>query len=262
MSSLADRSIAALRDVHDDLAALVPTLTDAQLNGPSGASEWSVAQVLSHMGSGAEISIATYSPAIDGSPEPEPAFNQSVWDRWNAMPPADQAEAFLKYDAEAVALFEGLSSEQRESIEIKLGFLPMPLPLASIAGMRLNEAAQHAWDVKVALDPAATINEAAADALVEHFSGGLGFLLGFTGKADQVEEPAVVALTDIGVDIAIADSVSISPSADKSTATMTGAPESLIRLLGGRLTSLYTPATVSVSGNITLEELRKVFPGY
>ncbi len=262
MSSLADRSIAALRGVHEDLAALVPTLTEAQLAGPSGASEWSVAHVLSHLGSAAEISIAAYSPAIHGAPEPDPDFNKSVWDRWNAMNPADQAAGFLKYDAAMVALVEDLPSEKRESIEIKLGFLPMPLPLASIVGMRLNETAQHTWDVKVALDPAATVDETAAEVLIEHFSGGLGFLLGFTGKVDQVDEPAVVALTDIGVDIAIADSVSISPSGGTSTATMTGAPETLIRLLGGRLTQLYTPASVAVTGNITLEDLRKVFPGY
>ncbi len=43
---------------------------------------------------------------------------------------------------------------------------------------------------------------------------------------------------------------------------MTGGPETLVRLLGGRLTQLYTPPTVSVAGNITLEDLRKVFPGY
>lgn len=262
MSSLADRSIAALRGVHDELAALVPTLTDAQLNGPSGASEWTVAQVLSHMGSGAEISHAAYGPAVTGAPGPAEDFNQAVWDRWNAMSPQDQASGFLEADEKFVAFLEGIPAELRETIEIKLGFLPMPLPLASIVGMRLNESAQHTWDVQVALDPAATVNEAAAEVLVEHFSGGLGFLLGFSGKADQVEEPAVVALTDIGVDIVIAESVSISPSGDKATATMTGGPETLIRLLGGRLTQLYTPPTVAVTGNITLEDLRKVFPGY
>ena len=40
MTSLADRTIAALRANHDTLAALVPTLTEEQLTAPSGASEW------------------------------------------------------------------------------------------------------------------------------------------------------------------------------------------------------------------------------
>ena len=68
MTTLADRTIAALRTTHDDLAALVPGLTDEQLAGPSGASEWTVAQVLSHLGSGAEIGLATLETALGAGP--------------------------------------------------------------------------------------------------------------------------------------------------------------------------------------------------
>jgi hypothetical protein len=94
MTTLADRTIAALRRTHDDLASLVPTFTEAQLTGPSGASEWSVAQVLSHLGSGAEIATAGYRSAIDETPPPEQDFNQGIWDRWNAMTPQQQAADF------------------------------------------------------------------------------------------------------------------------------------------------------------------------
>ena len=99
MSTLADRSIAALRTVHDELAGVVPRLTDEQLTGPSGASEWTVAQVLSHLGSGGEIALAGYRAALDGDPAPGQSFNESVWDRWNALTPQEQAAAFLKHDA-------------------------------------------------------------------------------------------------------------------------------------------------------------------
>ena len=99
MTTLADRTIAALRATHDGLAALVPGLTDEQLTGPSGASEWTEAQVLSHMGSGAEISLATLERALAGGPAAEQGFNQGVWDRWNAMTPPDQARNFLDHDA-------------------------------------------------------------------------------------------------------------------------------------------------------------------
>jgi hypothetical protein len=53
MPSPADVPISALRSGSDDLALHVRTLTPDQLTGPSGASEWTVAQVLSHLGSGA-----------------------------------------------------------------------------------------------------------------------------------------------------------------------------------------------------------------
>jgi hypothetical protein len=143
MTTLADRTIVALRATHDDLAALVPGLTDEQLLRPSGASEWSVAQVLSHLGSGAEIGLATLEGALGASPAAEPGFNENVWDRWNAMSPREQATNFLDHNTRLVAAYEALTAEQRMTAQVDLGFLPEPLPLASLAGMRLNESALH-----------------------------------------------------------------------------------------------------------------------
>jgi uncharacterized protein (TIGR03083 family) len=262
MTSLADRTIAALRSTHDDLAALVPGLSDDRLAASSGASEWTVAQVLSHLGSGAEIALAGYRAALDGTAAPEQDFNQRVWDRWNALGPRDQADGFLEHDAGLVATLEALTPEQREHVEVKLGFVPAPLPLASVAGLRLNEAALHSWDVRVALDPAATVDARSAAVLVEHFAGDLGFLLGFIGKADRVPEPARVRLGRSGVAIVLDDRVSLTTSAAEPTATFTGDLEAAIRLIAGRLTPAYTPAGVDVTGNVTLDQLRQAFPGY
>ena len=259
---LASNTIAALHANHDDLASLVPTLSEAQLNGPSGASEWTVAQVLSHLGSGAEISLATYQTFLSGAAEPAPDFNQSVWDRWNALSPQDQANGFVEHNARLVAALDGLTPEQRETLEVKLGFLPFPLPIASLLGMRLNEAAQHAWDVQVAVDPAAGLSEQAAAALAEQFSGGLKFLLGFTGKADALAHPAVVEILGTGLAIVVGDEVSLAASPPKPTATFSGPMEAVIRLFGGRLTPKYTPTNVQVTGNVSLDDLRRVFPGY
>ena len=94
MKTLADRTIAALRASHDVLAALVPDLTEEQLRSPSGAAEWSLAQVLSHLGSGAEIGLGNLAAARDGDPLPGQDANQEVWDRWDAMSPRDQATGF------------------------------------------------------------------------------------------------------------------------------------------------------------------------
>ena len=54
-----DNVIAALRREHDQLAALVSTFTEDDLRRPSGASDWDVSQVLSHLGSGAVINLGT-----------------------------------------------------------------------------------------------------------------------------------------------------------------------------------------------------------
>jgi uncharacterized protein (TIGR03083 family) len=262
MTTLADRTIAALRAIHDDLAATVPGLCDEQLAAPSGATEWPVAQVLSHMGSGAEIALAGLDATVAGTPAPAPEFNQQVWDRWNAMSARDQAAGFLDHDARLLTAYEALTAEQREKMEVDLAFLPVPLPLASVVGMRLNEAAQHSWDVRVAFDPDAGISDDAARVLAEQLAGGLGFMTGFAGNAYALTAPAVVEIRDLGFGIVIDDGVSVATSVESPTATFVGPLESAIRLIGGRLGPEHTPAGVEVTGNVTLDDLRRVFPGY
>ncbi|MEP6463893.1 MAG: maleylpyruvate isomerase family mycothiol-dependent enzyme [Frankiaceae bacterium] len=262
MRTLADRSIAALRATHDELAAVVPELTDEQLTGPSGASDWTVAQVLSHLGSGAEIAHAGYRAALDGEPAPGKDFDESVWDRWNAMNPQQQAAGFLEHDGVVLHALEALSAEQRESTTVKLAFLPAPLSLASAIGMRLNETTLHSWDIRVALDPYAKLGADAAEVLVDHFTGGLGFLLGFLGKADQLPEAAVIAVAGSDVAIVVGDSVGLSRSAGEPTARFDAEIEAALRLLGGRLKAPYVPPGLQVTGNVTLADLQRAFPGF
>ena len=262
MTTLADRTIAALRTTHDDLAALVDGLTDEQLVAPSGASEWTVAQVLSHLGSGAEIGLATLETALAAGPAAEPGFNESVWDRWNAMSPREQATNFLEHGVRLVAAFEALTAEQRTTAQVDLGFLPEPLPLASLAGMRLNESALHSWDVRVAFDPSAAIPADVAAVLAEHLTGGLGFMVGFIGKADALTGPAVVDIEGSGYGLVVTDKVAVAAEPADPTATFTGPLEAAIRLVGGRLRPANTPERVKVTGAVTLDDLRRVFPGY
>lgn len=262
MTSLSDRSIVALRSSHTELAAALAHLSTEQLSGHSGASDWSVAQVLSHLGSGAEISLATLRATLSATPTPGQEFNQEVWDRWNALSPRDAATASLAADEELVSALEALTAEERQTLRFDLGFLPEPVPLATYTGMRLNEVAQHGWDVRVGLDPGATIAEDTAVLLAEHFAGGLSFLLGFAAKTAELAEPAVIDISGSGFGLAITDTASISRSAPEPTATFTGSLEAAIRLLAGRLTTQHTPDHVEVTGNVTLDDLRRVFPGY
>jgi len=60
------RWIGVLRASHDRLVSLVGERDDDALSRPSMASEWTVAQVLSHLGSSAEISQATLESAAGG----------------------------------------------------------------------------------------------------------------------------------------------------------------------------------------------------
>lgn len=258
MSVLVDQSIAELRAVHDRLAAHVATLTEDDLAATSGAEKWTVADVLSHLGSGAEIARHTLVAAL-GEDADRPG-NEAVWDRWNAMTTPDQAAGFVSSDARLVELYESLTPEQRTTTSVDLGFLPAPVPLATALGMRLNEQVLHDWDVRVAADPAAALSDTAAELLLQHYADGMGFMLGFIGKADRVDEPTRVA---VGAHtIAITDSVAVEAATGETTAMYAGPLEAVVRLVGGRLGADHTPADATVTGNVTLDELRQVFPGY
>ncbi|MEP7333230.1 MAG: maleylpyruvate isomerase N-terminal domain-containing protein [Terracoccus sp.] len=117
MAPLTDRTIDALSAEHKILAATVRDLTDDQLTLSSAAAEWTVAQVLSHLGSGAEITTAGLQAALGRRTAPDENFNPSVWDRWNAMSPVQQRAGFLKHDAVLVAAVTALDQQQRETLQ-------------------------------------------------------------------------------------------------------------------------------------------------
>jgi uncharacterized protein (TIGR03083 family) len=242
------------------LAVVVAGLSLEQLNGPSGAADWSVALVLSHLGSAAEIGHAGLQASIDGTDAPGQDFNEAVWDRWNAMGASDQANGFVESNSALVQTLEALTPDQRENLPIKVSFTPAPLTVATVAGMRLNELALHGWDVRAGLDPRAAIAADIAELQLEHLTGDMSFMLGFIGKADQLSEPAVVEFP--GFTLTIADAVAVTAEDTEPTATFAGPLEAAIRLIGGRLKPGFTPADVTVTGNISLDDLRRVFPGY
>ncbi|MGI5501441.1 maleylpyruvate isomerase family mycothiol-dependent enzyme [Lentzea sp. CA-135723] len=258
MTQLVDRTIAALRAEHDTLAALVRDLTDEQLAAASGASEWTVAQALSHLGSGAEIGRA---PIARAAGETIPAEeNQTIWARWDASTPRTQAEGFLEHNTRWIETAEALTPEQRSTLLVDLGFLPQPVPMLTALGMRLNEVANHSWDVRVAYDQKAGIATESATVLLELLSGPLGFLLGFLAKPAEVTGPASVALPGAG--LVINDAVTVVDHPIESpSATFNGPAEAFIRLTSGRLKAPYD-STVAVDGDLTLDDLRKVFPGF
>jgi uncharacterized protein (TIGR03083 family) len=257
MNQLVDRTITALRSEYDTLAALTRTLTDDQLATTSGAAEWSVAQVLSHLGSGAEIGRA---PIARATGETVPAEdNQTIWARWDTSTPRAQAEGFLEYNSRWLELVEALTPEQRSSSTVDLGFLPEPVPMLTAVGMRLSEVANHSWDVRVAFDPHAGVNTDSAAILVDLLSGPLGFMLNFLAKPAELAAPVSVAIPGAG--LVIDDAVTVVDHLESPSATFNGPAEAFIRLITGRLKAPYDK-DVTVEGNITLDDLRRVFPGF
>jgi uncharacterized protein (TIGR03083 family) len=263
MTDRADQMIKALRTGHDELAALVGGFTADDLIRGSGASQWDISQVLSHLGSGAEIGLATLEAALDATDAPGQEFNQGVWARWDAMSPAERAEGFVRANETLVRRYEDLDAPTRERLRIDFGFLPAPVDVASAAGLRLSEFAYHAWDVKVGFDPAATLAPEATELLIDQ----AGMLIGFIGQAGNLAgRPVTIAVRitspqrALGLDVR--DAVALVEAPDQPDGELTAPAEWWLRLVAGRHAPEHTPAGVRLTGSVGLDDLRKVFPGY
>ena len=155
--SNADAIIAALRSGYDSLAGLVSGYSDKQLAGPTGADEWDVSQVLSHLGGGAEIAQNGLHAALECKPGPGVEFNKTVWARYDGASRRERLDWFLAANEELTQSYESLSEETRTALKIDMQYLPAPADVATAAFSRLSELALHSCDVHVGLDPAATI---------------------------------------------------------------------------------------------------------
>lgn len=262
--SNADAVIAALRSGYDSLAGVVRDLSDEQLAGPTGAAEWDVSQVLSHLGSGAEIGQNTLQVSLEGKPNPGFEFNKTIWARYDDASRRERLQWFLAANEALTQSYESLSEEVRDSLRIDMGFLPAPVDVATAGGFRLSELALHSWDVRAGSDPAATVAAEATPILLPR----LPMLAGFLGKPDKLDgkqaaiavtttDPALYYAVHLGEKITIAEGTPEQPDG-----TLTLPAEALVRLIVGRLKPQHTPAGVTATGSADLDLLRQAFPGF
>lgn len=263
--TLVDRTIDALRVVHDDLAAQATTLGVPDLQRTSGSTEWPVGQVFGHLGSAAEIALSTLRAALAGEEQPGPEFGRSVWDRWDAMGLAERAGGFVVADEALVATLEGLDDETRTSLRVAW-FLPEPVSLEIFAGSRLGEVVQHAWDIAVAGNPHATLPPAGVEPALDLMTGPGAMFVGWFAQPERWTGADVRLLVrtldpdrDLGLSLGTAIGLSEPPA--EPDAVLTLPAEAFLRLLAGRLRPEHTPPSVTAEG-IDLDQLRAAFPGY
>jgi uncharacterized protein (TIGR03083 family) len=254
--------IAALRNSHERLAALAAAMTDAQLTGPSYDTDWTVAQVLSHLGSGAEIALLALEAALGGPPMDRGAM-EAIWAAWNAKSPQQQAADCLPADDAHIKRLDGLSGADLDGISLDL--FGMHLDAAGLIRMRLAEHAVHTWDVAVALDAAAEVAPDAVELLLEQ----LPMIAGWTGKTDEGPLRLRLRGTGPGADflLAVSDTVTLGPWPGPGPAGATAdgqiqlPAEALLRLVYGRLDPGHTPAVQASGEPGLLDRARAVFPG-
>jgi uncharacterized protein (TIGR03083 family) len=249
---------------HQRLAAIVGQLSPAEVAGPSYDTEWSVAQVLSHLGSGAEIFTLFLQAGLGALPVPGMPEFEPIWERWNAKPPQDQAADALV--AEQSFLDQLGALDDRELRSWRLDMFGSTQRLSDVLQMRVSEHALHTWDVAVTRDPAATVAPDAVELLIDT----LGPLVARTGRppAQALRVPiATIAPARRFVVVADGEAVALHANDRVRGAETEGEQmvlqlpaEAFIRLAYGRLDAAHTPSFTGDDGD--LDVLRRTFPGF
>jgi uncharacterized protein (TIGR03083 family) len=256
--------IAALRRSQDDLAALVGRRDVDQLQANSYCTDWTVAQVLSHLGSGAEIFGLVIDAGLEGTDPPGREQFGPIWEAWNSRDPSEQANDCLSANEAFVSRLEGFDEEQHEAFEVSL--FGMELGSARLAGMRLGEVALHSWDLVALEDDGAQVADYAVELLIDVVDQ----MAARIGKSDGEERRIEVVTTEparrfvlvtgenvsLNQDSAEADAASVDP---EESDRLELPAESLIRLVYGRLDPAHTPAYEA--DGVDLDVLRSIFPG-
>ena len=249
--------ITALRNSHDILQGLVKPLKAAQLEQPSYASEWSIAQVLSHIGSQSEIFELFLDAGLSGQDPPGGEAFPPIWEAWNARDPQSQAADALQEDESLVRRFESLSPPDLGKLHLKL--FGMELDATGLTRMRLGEHALHTWDVAVALDPSAEVAPDAVALLIDSLSRLAGRSGKYTGTQARVGVSTIRPERHFTLEIA--DPVVLAAGeGDGNSARLRLPAEAFVRLVYGRLDPSHTPP-VEAQG-IALDDLRQVFQGF
>lgn len=252
--------IGAARASHERLLALAGPLTEDQLTSQSYDTEWTVAQVLSHLGSGAEIFALILDARLAGQDAPGGEQFQAVWAVWDAKSPVAMRDDALASNTALIAKLEAITPEQAADVQISFG--PFSVDLAGFVRLRLSEHALHTWDVAVFLDPQAAVAQDAVALLLP----GVGQMAGRGGKPSDPAFAVKLVTTDgLGAwAVHTGEPVSFGPADDAASydgeVALPG--EALIRLIAGRLDPDHTPAGVTESGERGLADLRTVFPGF
>jgi uncharacterized protein (TIGR03083 family) len=241
-------SVEHLRHVIDDIEAFDP-------DGAAYPTEWTIADTMSHIGSGATIMKQNLENAVAGR-EGDPGFNQSVWDEWNAKSPTDQVNDALVADEKLLLSLEALSESEKSAFHFSMG--PFDLDFDGFVGLRLNEQAVHTWDVEVAVNPSATLSDEVAGAIIDN----LQLIIRFAGKARGEVKEMSVRTTNPARDFMLVfadDAISMGDSAHSGDVDLELPAEAFVRLVYGRLDADNAPAGIN---QLHLEDLRKAFPGF
>lgn len=254
-------SLAALTGSSQRLRELVEALPVDELSRPSFAADWSIAQVLSHLGSAAEICTTLVERALVGDTSgPQHSQVEPVWRRWDAMSAAEQRAEWYLADSRHLQVLRSITDEQAASLQVP--YFSGPLRLADYTGYRLSEQAVHGWDVAVALDPAAVIREPELGLLWERIDVVASRFLDGASLQRLRPQAVDVQLSDTAqhYSLQLDAEVHLLPAGGPSaTGQVYGSADAVLRLVYGRV---RPSDRIEVTGSVTRDDLIALFPGY
>ena len=250
------RSVEVLAASAERLATIVSALSPPQLEQSAYPENWTIADVVSHLGSSAVLAeIVLDDTLADGSADLA-ALRKSTWTEWDAKPSAAKVRDAVAADRRLIARLHALTDEERTRLHYSVG--PYDFDAAGFVGLRINEHAVHVWDIAVSLDPEATITKDAVELMVDDLA--LVAMLG--GRPAAVARHVRVSTSEPTrfFDVALGpDLVSLGPSSEACWADVELPAEAFIRLVYGRLDREHTPPFTGSADR--LEQLRRAFPG-
>jgi uncharacterized protein (TIGR03083 family) len=240
-----EASVEGLRD-------LVGGLGPEQLRTQAYPTRWTVADVLSHLGSAAVISTLRVDASLGGG---EVAV-QPIWDEWNAKDPDAKATDSLEADRAFIDRLDALTDDERARFNFAMG--PMSFDYGGFLRLRINEHVLHSWDIAVVFRPDEGLPSDAVGTVLE----ALPMIARFSGKPTGSTKALRVRTTaperqfviELGV-----DDVSISSDDSPGTPDLELPGEAFVRLVYGRLDPDHTPRFEGAAAD--LDELRGAFPG-
>src|SRR3954451_15359271 len=176
MSESSTDLVAVLHASQGRLVAALDGLTEEQAGTQSYDDDWSVAQVASHLGSGAETFTLFLDAGLKGEPTPGVEAMQPIWDVWDAKDPLPQTRDSLAVNEAFLERIDALSDDERDVWRLDLFGAERRLPEFLL--MRLSEHAVHTWDIVVSFDPTATIPADVSAYVVDN----LASVAGWTGR--------------------------------------------------------------------------------
>lgn len=231
------RVSSALRGVFNNVDAYLSRLDPAGWREQSYCKDWKVYQVVSHLGSGAEIMGRGLEAGLRETTPLDDEGRRAIWARFDALGPDGIYPAFLEANRYYFSVVDSVGQGGEQEYERLIPAFRGPVTPAQHMTLRLSEFAIHAWDIAVVRRPAARISQPAVDILVDNLADRVGRLAHKDVAAALGGKAIAITLVDPprSFVLSFADGTAALGHGGNTQASLAMAAESFIRLLTGRL---------------------------